>query len=185
MVRLSGISAGSTIGNSTYFSGLIKNEGSTLLNNIILGYQVNGMGNYNSIASGIIQPGDSALLPFTTPFSPSQAGVYQICVYPKNIINDTNRNNDTLCINVNSNVSVHQIEQTISLYPNPTNTKTGIYLEGENIKRIQIFNSQGTLIWDKATFQEKIWIPTPIAGIYFIRWFDFNDATCSQKFIVE
>ena len=94
-------------------------------------------------------------------------GVYEIIAY----ISCANKNNSIVLKVIDytyiDNVSVpkHNVNQDFRLFPNPTTGK--IQIEAENIKQIEIYNSQGILI--KNSNELKIDLSKEAKGIYFVK----------------
>jgi PKD repeat protein len=162
----------------TSISGVLKNLGTAVISNQTLTYTVNGGNPVTSAASGTINPGDSTTLAFPTPFAPTTGGSYRICMYPTNLPNDINRNNDTICQVVSSSLAVKNNGPELVIYPNPANS-TGFWIELNAPQEIQIFNAMGQLI-RKEWIDARSLISGIPSGAYFIQW-----KNGKQKLIIQ
>jgi hypothetical protein len=82
-------------------------------------------------------------------------------------------------LNILSNESF--IKKSILLYPNPT--KNSISIDGDDIQKIKIFNSQGQLIRSLNYTSNKLDLSNLQKGIYFIELIDLNGGKKMEKII--
>ncbi len=75
-----------------------------------------------------------------------------------------------------------------SIYPNPAQFDINISCNNSNIERVQIYDMQGKVLYDKAlnntAFPIQIAVSELNAGIYFCTLFSSDDSSETRKFIV-
>lgn len=79
---------------------------------------------------------------------------------------------------------LNSYKNSISIYPNPTNTTLFIKTENENLIQYQITNSIGQIISQDKLNGNKIDVSALAKGIYFIE-VTFNNTIYSQKIIIK
>ena len=85
------------------------------------------------------------------------------------------------CVSVNENLlSVSEIKDEISIYPNPAN---GIFtVEGGNMNRVTVYNLVGQMVYDNATDEKRVNIDANAwnSGIYMVTITDRQGASVTR-----
>jgi len=174
-------------------------------------YSINAPpGSVTSVPGGVVNVGDTLLLPTTNPaggyqFVFSQGGYitfYLIAYGTPTTANQTYAYNwdyiyrtyygcqDTLIFihdagcSVNPPVGMNEIRnQSFNIYPNPT---TGVFTIQSEIGELEIYNTLGELIFSSQVTNNSITINLSEAakGIYFLKIIS-DDKTYSQKLIIQ
>ncbi|MFM9142759.1 MAG: hypothetical protein ACKOPP_02045 [Bacteroidota bacterium] len=109
---------------------VIKNFSSSILNNFLVSYSVNGTLVNGNTLSRSVQPNDTIHHTFTGLWRPSVGGTHRLCAYTGPVPGQTNNANDTAC-RVYTAVGLYDPNPTgILLYPNPT--KDRVLLQAES-----------------------------------------------------
>lgn len=99
---------------------VIRNFSSSILNNFLVSYSVNGALVNGNTLSRSIQPNDTIHHTFTGLWRPSSGGTHRLCAYTGPVPGQTNNANDTTC-RVYTAVGLNdETPEGILLYPNPT-----------------------------------------------------------------
>ena len=99
---------------------VIKNFSSSVLNNFLVSYAVNGtLVNGNTLARSI-QPNDTIHHTFTGLWRPTVGGTHRLCAYTGPVPGQTNNANDTVCRTYTAVGLADQLNlEGVVLYPNP------------------------------------------------------------------
>lgn len=108
----------------------IKNEGSLAITTpFTVNYRAAGGSIFPTSSTVGLAAGDSTELTLSPAWTPTVGGQLQFCAFLNAIAADPNRSNDTLCITLNSTVSVEENNlANARIYPNPTSDQLFIHL---------------------------------------------------------
>jgi hypothetical protein len=103
---------------------VIKNFSSSVLNNFLVSYAVNGtLVNGNTLARSI-QPNDTIHHTFTGLWRPTQGGTHRLCAYTGPVPGQTNNANDTACRTYTAvGLEDPMNLEGVVLYPNPATNR--------------------------------------------------------------
>lgn len=140
--------AGSTISTSgpVMVRAMVKNNGNqTVTGPFTVNYRVNNGSVLPTGVSNSLPAGDSLEVLLVPAWDLTTGGPQQLCVFVNAISNDSNAANDTLCISLNSTVSVeNNYLNTLRVYPNPANSSLTIDgITAEKGVEIHLFDLQG------------------------------------------
>lgn len=140
--------AGSTINTSgpVMVRAMVKNNGSQTVNGpFTVNYQVNNGSILPTGVSNSIPAGDSLEVLLVPAWDLTTGGPQQLCVFVNAIASDSNPANDSLCISVNSTVSVeNNYLNQLRVYPNPASSSLTIDgIIAEKGVEIRLFDLQG------------------------------------------
>jgi hypothetical protein len=140
--------SGSTISTAgpVMIRAMVKNNGNQTVNGpFTVNYQVNGGSILPTSVSNSLPAGDSLEVLLVPAWNLTASGPQQLCVFVNAVPDDSNAANDTLCISLNSTVSVEQnYLKQMRVYPNPASTSLTIDgITAEKGVEIQLFDLQG------------------------------------------
>lgn len=82
-------------------------------------------------------------------------------------------------------IGIEELENNLSIYPNPAKERIQLSSHSNNIETIEIISSTGSKVLTQ-TFTTSIDVNTLPAGIYFVNGFDDeNNITATQKLIIQ
>jgi hypothetical protein len=128
----------------------------------------------NTISTNI-PAGDSIQHTFTLSWTPTTAGVLELCAFTTGAQNEVNFSNDTTCITLNSTVSVEELAKSNALiskvYPNPASTEVFFELKSAQAgSRLEVFDNIGRLVHsqdiDQASQTVRIATDNWATGLY-------------------
>mgnify|MGYP001627153071 CR=1 FL=1 len=140
--------AGATISTSAPITvrARVKNNGNQQVNGpFTVNYRVNNGSTFPTAVSNSLPAGDSLEVLLVPAWELTTGGPQQLCVFVNAISNDNNAANDTLCISLNSTVSVeNNYLSQLRVYPNPASSSLTIdgIMADKGID-IQLFDLQG------------------------------------------
>ncbi|MDP2188414.1 MAG: T9SS type A sorting domain-containing protein [Sphingobacteriaceae bacterium] len=130
----------------------VKNVGSASYQGPLgVRYRVNnGLPNSPVSVNVNLNAGDSTEVTLTPNWVPGPAGAYTLCALLNAVSGDQNQANDTLCVTLNSSVSVEDTRfAQLRLYPNPAKDRAllsglpaGSYVKVQNMQGQLIFSTQ-------------------------------------------
>ncbi len=156
----------------------IKNEGTVAVTTpFTVNYRATGGSIFPTSSTVGLGAGDSTELTLAPSWTPTVGGPLQFCTFLNAIAADPNRTNDTLCITLNSTVSVDENSlANVRIYPNPTtdqvfvclgDSKSDVKLEivdlfGRMVKTEQLSNQFNTIsLVDLANGQYLLRLSSP------------------------
>ncbi len=158
---------------------VLKNIGLLPTTNFNVAYSINMNTLQTNIISQVINSNDSLLYTFTPAWRPLVNGNYDVCVFVNNVLGDINKENDTICIGVNSAVNVKKLndaELIAKLYPNPANSQLFVeFNQGISKGRIEVYNSIGQNVLnlpinnESETARQIIDLVDLYEGLYFLK----------------
>lgn len=166
----------------------VKNVGNTLYQAAAnFSYSVNGALPTGPVSENLsLNPGDSVAVRIAPDWIPQAAGNYEICAYVQAVPGDINRVNDSLCVAINSAVSV--VESAFSkvvVYPNPANEL--VMIKGLlPATHILITNATGQRVFEHWVMEEEaIRLATEnwAAGLYHLE-LSSKEHRSTRKFMV-
>lgn len=130
--------------------------------------------------------GDSTEVTLTPNWIPGPAGAYTLCALIDAVSADPNQSNDTLCVNVNSAVSVEDSRFTqLRVFPNPANERVSLSgLPAGSLIRVQ--NMQGQVVFSSTAAQAELLqleISDWQSGLYQISIYS-DGKTASRKLMI-
>jgi len=118
--------AGSTISTSgpVIIRARVKNGGNQTVNGpFTVNYRINNGSTLPTTVTGNLVPGDSVEVMLVPAWNLTASGSKQLCVFVNAVSGDINQANDSLCISLNSTVSVENTYLTsLRVYPNPASS---------------------------------------------------------------
>ncbi len=181
---------GVPVNSATPVKVVVRNVGTLPISGgFDLVYTVNGVTTSQQGFGNTIAVGDTAQLTFNTPWAPTQGGNYELCVRAI-VPNDVNANNDTICANFTSSVSVNNIAgNSFKVYPNPATDFVVLEFNDPlfGTTSIQIIDIAGRLqqqnIVTESTNRFEIRLSNLQEGIYQVRIINSLGTSTSQLFI--
>jgi hypothetical protein len=122
---------GSSInGTVTNIRAIVKNEGTAdLTAAFTVNYRVGNGTIFPTQSTVGLSSNDSLEVALLPNWTPSSSGPQQFCVFLNSVNFDTNIQNDTLCITLNSTVAVDENSlANVRIYPNPTSNQLFVHL---------------------------------------------------------
>lgn len=154
---------------------VLKNHGTLPVGSISMAYQVDGA-EYGIASTGrALQPGDTIHFRYPQFFSWSGVDTPVFCSYPKFVLIDADRANDTLCITAFATSTQDLSPLNHRLYPNPATDLLWISWEGHEQADLQLelMNNLGSVVfwqhWDEVTDRVSISLDGLAAGMYQYR----------------
>lgn len=180
------------ISSPTTVTCWIKNLGQQAETNFGVNYQLSSASAVTETYTGTpVLPGDSVQYSFTTQLQPGVDSSGNFCVWTS-LSSDFDINNDTSCINIQTNTGIgnYQQQENISLYPNPFDDYTTLtFMNSKNKKyTLKLYNGQGQLvrtISDITTGKIKIEKKNLLNGLYFCLLWDNEQLITTNKLIIE
>lgn len=140
--------AGGTITSSAPINirAMVKNNGNQAITGpFTVNYRINNGSTLPTTVNNNLAVGDSLEVLLTPAWSLTAAGPQQLCVFVNAIANDGNAANDSLCIALNSTVSVeNSYLNKLRVYPNPASSSLTVDgISAEKGVEIRLFDLQG------------------------------------------
>lgn len=164
------------ISGPTPITATIRNVGSIAISNFDVAYSVNNVPRATQTVTSTIQPGDSLNFTFTSQWTPTSGGSFNVRVYITGFAADGNRNNDTANVIVNSVVSVKDFSsQALRVYPNPSADVFNVDIsEVSGVTDLYLIDPMGRVVKHEAIKQSSPFIHTLNVsdmneGLYFIQ----------------
>lgn len=152
---------------------VLKNHGSLPVGGISMAYQVDGAEYGISSTGRAINPGDTIHFTYPQFFSWSGVDTPVFCSYPKFVLIDANRTNDTLCVTAFATSASSLRMLSHQLYPNPAQDLLWIDWEGQGELHLELVNSLGSVVlrrdWRDAPERVSVAIDGLATGLYHYR----------------
>jgi N-acetyl-anhydromuramyl-L-alanine amidase AmpD len=164
----------------------VKNVGSATADSTTLDYRIDNLIiGYDTVAS--LAAGESQILSFEQHVF-IEEGSYDYCVYIDEVAHETNILNNSYCIDIQIDpvfaIDELNSSQNIKLYPNPTNGVISITRSSAEIRLIEVFNLQASLIETIIPGNTTtIDISHLYAGTYILKLTDIKGNYTSHKII--
>jgi len=169
--------AGSSIGTSGPINirARLKNTGNQAINGpFTVNYRVNNGSTLPTNVSINLAASDSVEVTLVPAWDLNSGGPQQLCVFVNALTGDVNQSNDSLCISVNSTVSVEMnYLNQMRIYPNPaSNQLTVDGISADKSLEIRLLDLQGRTLLLNNSSQENnttLDISSLPAGTYLLR----------------
>lgn len=153
---------------------VLRNDGSETVNGpITVNYRVNSGSIFPTVFNGSLAVGDTVVVNLSPAWTPSSGGVQNFCAFVNTLANDNNPANDTLCISVNSTVSIaNQALNKFHVFPNPVQDQLFVAADSwEQQVTVSLYDLQGRLVksWPALTQNQGLDVSELPQGNYLLR----------------